>query len=336
MAEEILKKRVPIFQVIKLITYSLPFVIAQSAPFATLVGFLMCIGRLMTDNEILIIRASGLSYKLILLPVLALGMIISIISFGINDFLLPLGTLSYNRLYKEIIYSNPGVELESNSIKRMQNSTLIIGQVKDRDVSDLLFFDTDANGNQRIISAGKTVIVNPSDPTILMQLKMTNPFLTIINKKERESLDYLKSDEALMNVFSSTLFPKSSTGTNPREMTSYDLSKRIKDMKTKPEKFTTRQINVFEVEFFKKYSLPFGSLFFALLAMPLAILFGKVNGQTIGLIVGVLISVLYWAMLILGQTFGIRNGVNAFLAMWLPNILVGVSGLIFYLKLVKK
>lgn len=336
MAEEVLKKRVPLIQVIKLITYSLPFIIAQSAPFATLVGFLMCIGRLMTDNEILIIRASGLSFKTILIPVLSLGLIISVVSFAVNDYLLPLGTLSYNKLYKEIIFSNPAVELESNSIKRTEDSTLVIGEVEGRTVSDLLFFDTDGDGNQRIINAGQTIILSPEDRSILMQLKMKNPYVAIINKKDRQSIDYLESEEAIMNVFSSSLFPKSNSGTNPREMTSYDLKKRIDEMKSKGDRYSPLQLNIFKQEFHKKFSLPFGSLFFSILAMPLAIIFGKVNGQTIGLIIGILLSVIYWAMMILGQTFGIRNGLNGFWTMWLPNILVGSAGLIFYLRLIKR
>ena len=77
LAESILQKRVPLWDVVKLITYCLPFIIAQSAPFATLVGFLMCIGRMMSSNEILILRASGVSYRTVLMPVLILGLAIS-------------------------------------------------------------------------------------------------------------------------------------------------------------------------------------------------------------------------------------------------------------------
>ena len=76
--------------------------------------------------------------------------------------------------------------------------------------------------------------------------------------------------------------------------------------------------------------------FFALLAFPLAILFGKHNGQTIGLIIGILISVLYWSLMTLGQIFGLRNGMNGFISMWLPNLLVGIFGCIFIFFLVKK
>ena len=58
---ELLKQRVPFSDAYRLMIYTLPFVISQSAPFSTLVGFLMCLGRIMSDNEVLIIRASGQS-----------------------------------------------------------------------------------------------------------------------------------------------------------------------------------------------------------------------------------------------------------------------------------
>lgn len=334
-AEELLKKRVPLLGVIKLLSYSLPFIIAQSAPFATLVGFLMCLGRLMSDNEILIFRATGNSYKVILLPVLLLGVIISLLSFFVNDYLLPLGNIKYNELYQEILISNPAIELESHSIKRTNNSTLVIGEVTDKTVSDLILFDTDTNGNQRIIVSGSTDIVSPSDPAVLMQLKMDDSLVIFLDKKVQDSFDVLESDATKMNIFASSIFRNTASSTNPREMTFIDLREYLKKIKADSTVTSTR-INMYELEYNKKFSLPFGSFFFAMLAMPLAIIFGKRNGQTIGLIIGIVISVLYWALLILGQTFGFRNGFNGFWAMWLPNILVGSGGIIFYFRLLKK
>jgi lipopolysaccharide export system permease protein len=138
LAEQILKQRVPFADVARLMLYCLPGVISQSAPFATLVGFLMCLGRLMSDNEILIFRASGQSYKLVLIPVLVLGMVISIVSFFVNDYLLPVGNMKFSKLKREIAVANPTIEIESNSIKRLKNSTIIIGDVNDKEVSDML------------------------------------------------------------------------------------------------------------------------------------------------------------------------------------------------------
>ena len=137
-----------------------------------------------------------------------------------------------------------------------------------------------------------------------------------------------------MNVFASSFFSDSSS-TNPREMTSFDLFKFIQQVKEEGSA-STLQMNMYKLEFHKKFSLPFASIFFALLAMPLAILFGKHNGLTVGLIIGIFLCVAYWAAMILGQTFGIRQGLSGFWTMWLPDIFVGVAGFVFYLVLVKR
>lgn len=335
LVQDILRKQVPIIEVMKLMSYSLPFIIAQSAPFGTLVGFLMCMGRLMTDNEILILRATGTSFFRLSLPVIILGVFISIGSFFVNDYLLPLGTIEYNKLYKQIIFSNPNVEMESNSIKKTSNSILVIGDVNDRYVSDLLLFDSDSSGNQRLIIASDTELLDPNDSTIMMQLRMKNPTVVQFDKDNKETYEYILSDYTTMNIFTSQFISTGSSGTNPREMTSFDLKKYIDKLKTK-ESTSKRTLNTYNLEYHKKFSLPFGSIFFAILAFPLAILFGKHNGQTIGLIIGILISVLYWSLMTLGQIFGIRNGMDGFISMWLPNFLVGIFGCIFIFFLVKK
>ena len=334
VAENILKKRVPVMDVARLITYSLPMVIAQSAPFATLVGFLMCLGRLASDNEFLILRASGQSYRLILVPVLVVGLLISIVSFFVNDYLLPLGTLNYNKLYRSILTSNPAVELESNSIKRTNDKTLVIGQVSGENVSDMIFFDTDTDGNQRIIVADSSKVRKASKPGVLMNLLMTDASVVIFDSNKKNDYDVMMSKNMELNIFESTFF-HNNKGVSPREMTSYDLAKQIGILK-QSDGTTKKTMNRYRLEMAKKFSVPFGSIFFALLALPLALIFGKHNGQTIGLIIGLFISVFYWAMSIVGQIFSSRSGMYGVSIMWAPNLLIGFSGLVFYWRLIRK
>lgn len=334
LAETILRKRVPVGSVFKLILYALPAIIAQSAPFATLVGFLMCLGRMVTDNEILILRASGQKYLVLLKPILIMGILISIFSFIMNDYFLPLGTLKYNRMFRQIIVSNPAVEIESNSIKRMNDSTLVIGNVNKEHVNDIVFFDSQSNGEQRIIISKDTDIIKSTSRGILMQLKMQNSLVLMMNKNRKNNWDTLESDELQLNVFEDSII-SSDGSVSPREMTSWDLGKRIRRLTNQPN-FSKRQMNSYKLEYNKKFSIPFGSIFFAILAFPLALIFGRKDGQTLGLIFGIIISVLYWAANILGQMFGLRSGWNGFWVMWGPNFFIGLLGIILYLRLKRK
>lgn len=334
MAETVLKKRVPVKYVLQLIVFCMPGVVSQSAPFATLVGFLMCLGRMVTDNEVLILRASGFRYGILLIPVLIMGLLISLFSFVMNDYFLPLGTLKFNRLYRSIIVSNPAVELESNSIKRMNDSTLIIGDVKGQEVSDLVFFDTNDKKEQRFIFAKQSRVKKSSHEGVLMELDMSSPVVLMMNKNQKRDFDVIVSDELRLNLFEDSII-ESSSQLSPREMTSRDLKKRIESIK-EITNASKKQLNTYELEYNKKFSVPFGSIFFAMLAFPLALVFGKKDGQTLGLIFGIIISVMYWAANILGQMFGLRSGYDGFWMMWGPNFFIGITGFILYLRLRRK
>jgi lipopolysaccharide export system permease protein len=153
----------------------------------------------------------------------------------------------------------------------------------------------------------------------------------VIKKIGGKDFDSVFSEKLRLFVFEDS-FISSGGGTAPREMTSWDLRKQIQKMQS-DEKVTAKRLNAFKLEYNKKFSVPFGSIFFAMLAFPLALIFGKKDGQTLGLIFGIIISVLYWAATIIGQIFGLRGGYNGFWMMWTPNFVIGFLGIVLYLRL---
>ena len=331
---KLLGKNLPLWDVLVLIFYSLPSIISQTAPFAILTGFLMCLGRMNSDNEILVLRVSGQNpRRIILIPVLVLGFIVSLFNLFINDYLLPISRIKFNEQYLVSISRNPFVEIEPNSVKKLNENTIVIGDIKDSIINDIVFFDKDEKNNQRIIISGNTVANTSNKDGLTMSLDMNDSLVVVLN---RNKIDYnlLKSDKLQMNIFESS-FVNYSNSTGPDEMTSYDIYKEIKNIKKNYPDDKDR-LNRFVLEFNKKFSLSFGALFFAFLAMPLSLIFGKQNGVFFGLITGVLISVLYWSLLWIFMLFGYRNGLNGFFAMWVPNFIVGIAGLFFYWLMIRK
>ncbi|MBO4859013.1 MAG: LptF/LptG family permease [Treponema sp.] len=333
--EDLLAKSAPFTDVMRIMVYSLPFIIAQSAPFATLVGFLMSLGGMMSSNEILIFRAAGISFFKIFIPVALLGIFISIGSFFVNDYLLPLGTIKYNKLMRKIMNSTPSIELESNSVKHLDTANIVIGNVDGNKVSDVVIIDS-KDGDDRLIVAGESVLVGAKEEGVLMQFDMNDANVLTIKTDNKNNYDILRSKRTVMNVFDSTFLGTFSQ--SPREMTTYDLTKRLSEMKKEKSDnpSTLRKLNLWIMEWHKKFAIPFGSIFFALLAFSMAFLFGKNNGQMIGLFLGLIICVLYWAVQIVGQLMVTKVGLNAFWCIWTPNILIGFFGLVFLMRLLKK
>lgn len=318
MAEDILSKKAPLKDVLLLIVYALPSIIATSSPFAALVGSLMGIGRLVSDREILSMNALGVPVSFVLMPVLAVGIVISILSFLTNDILLPAGTIQFNHLYRKILTSTPALELESNSIKRNQTAIVVTGTIKNGIMDSILVIDNEKDGNKRIIAAPEATVVKSTDDAILMTISMQNAFVAVLNTKEKSNYDIIHAKEISYNILTKNVMPSYSGAVSPREMSSRDLYVELKKIKKNGDE---RAINMYRMEYNKKFSIPFGALFFMFLAFPLG-LTAKTNGQSVGFILGLIIAVLYWAMLIGGQTLSLRLGLNGTLMMWLPNMVI--------------
>ena len=333
--EQLLAKSAPFSDVMRIMFYSLPFIIAQSAPFATLVGFSMSLGGMMSSNEILIFRASGFSFIKIFYPVIILGTAISIGSFFVNDYLLPLGTMKYNQLFRKIMQSTPTVSLESNSVKTLDSASIVMGQVNSGSVSDLILFDAD-NDTDKIIIAGKSSLRGGQTEGVLMELSMDDATVLSIRHNSKHNYDVMESERTVLNVFDKAVL--GNTSHSAREMTTYDLSRELKRMKeTSGDTYSEkRRLRLWTMEFHKKFALPFGSIFFAFLAFSIAFVFGKHRGQTICLFIGLVVCVLYWAMQIMGQLFVQRVGLDPFWCIWVPNFLIGFMALAFLAVLLKK
>jgi len=96
-----------------------------------------------------------------------------------------------------------------------------------------------------------------------------------------------------------------------------------------------RSLSLYWLEFYKKFSIPFGAFSFIFLAVSLGLM-AKRSGQTVGFIFGLIIAVFYWALLLAGQTLGIRFNTSPFWSMWMPNILALSAGLILAIIKVAK
>ncbi|MDR1100607.1 MAG: LptF/LptG family permease [Treponema sp.] len=373
LAQEILTKHVPLGQVALLVLFSIPSIIAMSAPFASLVGTLMTVGRLTSDNEVLVMLSSGLSYKNIFLPAISVGIIISMLSFFANDVLLPAGTVQFARLYRRILLSTPALELEANSVKRFKDTVIVTGDVTGNAIDNVLILDRTDSGERRVIMARNAELKDGGRQGL--SLDLDRAFIQSSKEIVREDYDYASSSFLRYWVPQEDLI-QAVASIGPREMSSLDVRREIRkktaELGSRLEERrnrvtghalaleevlrrgpanegwnrrtnllgayqreaqalevmkTDRSIQIYRLEYYKKFSIPFGALSFVFLAVSLGLL-AKKSGQTVGFIFGLLIAVVYWALLLGGQTMGIRLGYSPFWSMWFPNILAMSTGLI--------
>jgi len=91
------------------------------------------------------------------------------------------------------------------------------------------------------------------------------------------------------------------------------------------------QMDAYQVEIYKKYSIPFACLIFAMIGAPLGYRVKK-GGFGIAAGLSLLFFLIYWAALIGGEKLADRNLVTPFIGMWLVNIFLGLFGLYLMFK----
>lgn len=100
-------------------------------------------------------------------------------------------------------------------------------------------------------------------------------------------------------------------------------------------KHQRQYINRYWVEIHKKYSIPAACLAFVLIGAPLGIK-ARTGGFGVGAAYSIAFFVLYWACFIGGETLADKGRISPFWAMWAPNVVVGGSGALMVISMVRE
>jgi lipopolysaccharide export system permease protein len=375
MAEEIFARQVPFWDVLLFILFSLPSIVALSFPFGALVGALMSVGRFSSDNELLAMRASGIPLRRVLRPLLAVGLLLSIVSFIMNDYFLPLGNLRLGRMYRKILYSNPSIELEPYSVKKYQDTVIITGGIEGNRISNLVIIDKNDRNQKRVITASRAVLEEAAGQKGVISIRLEGVFSQARSADGRDRFEYTTADSMIYNILLKDI-SVAFMNPGPREMRAVDVWRQIQTME-KQFAVTSREhdretqrlaldlamqvrylrdtsagdsaavgrglaelagayaryraardhgpvdrnLQLYLLEFHKKFSIPFACLIFVLFAFPISLM-ARRSGRAVGFGLGLLVSTVYWGLLFMGQTLGMRLELPPLLAMWLPNLLV--------------
>lgn len=362
-------KELPFWEVMKLVWYSLPIVIALSFPFGVLVGSLMAIGKLSFDNEILACLSSGISYIKIYIPIIIIGVVLSLTSFVINDYLQPLGNSKSRKLRRELIQRNPDLILKPFSTKIYKERVIINGDVSpEKGIEDIVIIDRDEDGQKRVIMAKRAKMIDGELQQGLLTLSLDDVFSLSGDIHSKVEHKFFTSDYMKYNILFSDM-QTTNTNISPQEMRSLDIYKGIKDfekdlftsnfnnykkaaelklqilqdynsnirkttmdfeklrgqvneyVRLKEPKKETRSLRNWRIELYQKFAIPLSCLTFLLLSFPLG-LTTKRSGKAMGFGIGLLITIVYWSILMGSRMYAYSSEFNVLLIVASPNIFI--------------
>ncbi|MFQ6112518.1 MAG: LptF/LptG family permease [bacterium] len=374
--------------IVEFLFLNLAWMIALSVPMAVLPATLMAFGRLSADNEIIAIKASGISLFQILPPVLIVSTLVAGALIWFNDHILPDFNHRARLLAMDIARKKPMINLESGVwYTEIPDYDILVQNIRQKEstsyIENIVIEDkTDPNVTKTIIAKnGETYF---HQHTGLLEITLYNGEVQEVNFQEPEAFKKLVFSKHVLKIPMSEMILKRSQSQyrGDREKSTAQLLEdvrlnrerileRKRRLNEKVEKILSkytdeksrkaqllktivsehqqlqRQIqielnmingfrktsNMFLVEVHKKYSIPASCVVFILIGAPLGIMIRQ-RGLASGAL-SFLFFVLYWACLIGGETLADRQIISPFLAMWSPNILVGIGGIVLVLRSIR-
>jgi lipopolysaccharide export LptBFGC system permease protein LptF len=119
------ENQLTIFQKIMLMVYLIPSTIVMGSPFAVCIGFVQGLVEMLK-------RGKEIFIKNLIIPVLALSLIISALTFLVSDYVLPNANASFNVLYRTALLKNNGEQpiVSSENGPRTMSSRMVVQGIK--------------------------------------------------------------------------------------------------------------------------------------------------------------------------------------------------------------
>lgn len=318
----IINKGVQLPVVIKLFFYSLFYPFSYILPLALFTSVLWSLGRISSDNEITAIKAAGTNVINLIMPLLTLGLLCSLFMVIFNNRLMPGANFERRKALVDIGINNPTATLEAGTfIDSFQKYILFIYKIDGNKLEHIRIYEPLGPGKPaRTIIARRGEFISMPDKGVI-KLKLmdgssdepspTNPgvFYKLNFKTNFINLNVAKAQQGQVNK-------------KPKDMTMDELRAEIKRVEGGGVDPTP-----LETEIHKKISLAFACLILVLIGCPLSIM-TRQRLKSVNLGLALVIFGVYYLLMLGANALSLEGIVAPQLAMWLPNIIFGLLGII--------
>jgi len=340
MAELVIKKDIPVHVVVKLLAYLMPPIFEMAIPMALLLGILIGIGRLSADSELVALRASGVSYRRILMPVMTLAGLCFAASLVLTLFVEPQARYMQRRLYSEQLYSSDlRREIKPRVFFEQVPGLLIYADdvYQEGDFLGRVFLhQTDAEGREVVTLARRAQIEYDRKGGVVEFLLESGTNHTM-SPGEPESYQISHFDrQRVVRGPDDTFRMKMGILSRPSPRNYSEQS--ITELKTSAAQAGSlmtgptqdRVIGTIRAEMHRRWSLPFACITLAFLGLPLGIA-NRRGGKGSGFSLSLVIVIAYWLLSTSAQQMVREGHLSPWIGSWGPHAVLISLGVVLFM-----
>jgi lipopolysaccharide export system permease protein len=300
--------------------YYIPEIVVLTLPVAMLLASLATLGGMARDNELIALKASGVSSYLPIRALAALALVVTIGSFFIGETLAPAANSSRGMLENEFI-KRQGVISRNETINRAfdlgQGRVLFVKRYNSEERQGLDCTLAFASGIRvdRLVQAQRMRWGGEGD-------RWT--FETVIERTWTDGVEsyrrYPRLEEALPFVTPEILAARQK---EPEEMGYSELRAYVERGRVQG-----RPVIRAQVDMYTKLAFPFSNFIIVLFGAALAAVRRR-SGLAVGFTLSLFICFVYYIVMRTGQALGYNGDLSPWLAAWIGNFLFGGLSLYF-------
>ena len=328
--------------VVQAVGLLIPFVWVFALPMAMLTATLLVFGRFSADQELMAVRASGISLLSLITPILLLSLALCAVSAFVNMKFGPRCRVAYKNLLFKVTVELSNAQLpEGRDIKEFKGFIFRVGKNREHNLEDVrvLVLD-DGNNVTTFIHAprGRIDVDTPNMQIILRlfnansvtlghgheslssgdwtQILDLNPPTKAAPKVDISDMTFTQLNDELRDLERRFSLPLSVHGLTQEER---------RDVQRELEKERSDWTSVIRFHIHRQLAFSFACFGFTLVGIPLGIRMHR-RETNIGVAMALVLVLVYYSFILAGQSFAARPEFVPHLIVWLPNFIFQAVG----------
>jgi LPS export ABC transporter permease LptF/LPS export ABC transporter permease LptG len=333
LADLFIDKGVPWPQALRLLGLLVPSILVFALPMAVLMGVLGGLARLAADSEIVALRSAGVGPRRLARPLFVFGLCGFFLTLPLALYLAPRANDAWVRAMADSVLARVRLKIEPLEFNETLPGTVLFVRSVGPDEAwhDVFVYMGQDPARPRVILAKTGTVRFYSDRRrAVLELREGRVYGGEIDAPGEDTVTAFDRLEEEIDV--AGLFPSISNAKRVREKDIGELVRDLRDLETSraPGGPEPRQVRAHRIEIHKKLALPAACIVLALLGLPLGIMTGRASRMG-GFSLGLVIVLVYYALLTTGEKAAMDGRLSAALGMWGPDIVLAVAAALLLL-----
>lgn len=318
----LVNRQATLLMLVQAIGLLIPYVLVFALPMGMLTATLLTFGRFSADNELTAVRASGISLLSLVAPILGISVMLSGVCALVNLELAPKCRLAYKQLLFKSAFDKLDLLLpERTFIKQFAPYTIFFGRVRGNEVRNVFVYETERWGSNVLsFTQARSGTLNIDPTNRVIRLVLRDAWYTTTHEGERQPF---YSGEVPLEL---SIQEKDQKEPGIGDLTFMELWVKRQELKALGVPTTP-----VDVQIHSQVAFSFACIGFTMIGIPLGVRAHR-RETSVGIAMALILVVIYYSFLILGQSLETKPQFYPYLIVWLPGFVFQVLGMILLRK----